>query len=165
MTKEQKRFYDQPYYQANREQKLSRQNTYSAMNRDREAARARAWRKANPEKQRALNVSWSIKNKAYISLCKKEYARKNPDIIHANRRLRKARMREARGIVTAAEWLAILRQYDGRCAYCLVSGAMTMDHVNPLSRGGTHTTDNVVPACLTCNTSKQARPMKEFLWT
>ncbi len=38
-----------------------------------------------------------------------------------------------------------------------------MDHVIPLSRGGKHALDNVVPACRGCNTSKNDRLPSE--WT
>ena len=34
----------------------------------------------------------------------------------------------------------------------------SLDHIVPLSRGGTHTLDNVAMACLSCNHSKNARP-------
>lgn len=33
-------------------------------------------------------------------------------------------------------------------------GAATIDHIIPISRGGTHTWDNVAPACLKCNLDK-----------
>ena len=34
----------------------------------------------------------------------------------------------------------------------------SLDHVVPLSAGGTHTLDNVAMTCLSCNVKKQARP-------
>jgi 5-methylcytosine-specific restriction endonuclease McrA len=56
--------------------------------------------------------------------------------------------------LTHDEWLALLAQHEERCAYC---GAPyeSIDHVVPLSRGGANVADNVVPACLSCNGSKQ----------
>lgn len=56
--------------------------------------------------------------------------------------------------VTVADWMKILKDFDYRCAYCGISGDMTVDHVLPLSRGGRHCVANLVPACLRCNTSK-----------
>jgi len=47
----------------------------------------------------------------------------------------------------------------GICHYCgcqVGSAALTMDHVIPVSRGGTSTRGNVVPACDACNKSKRA---------
>lgn len=162
---EAKRIYYKEYYKRNREAKLRRQNEYAAMNREREAMRARNWRKANPEKVRALNLSWTSRNKDHISSYKKDYLRNNRDIIQANRRLRKARIRGTplHHKITAEEWSEIINRYDHRCAYCFTSGKMTMDHVIAISRGGSHTSDNVVPACMSCNARKQARSVDEFL--
>lgn len=44
---------------------------------------------------------------------------------------------------------------DGhRCQYCN-GPAENLDHVTPRSRGGSHTWDNVVAACRSCNTRKK----------
>ncbi|MEU6633832.1 HNH endonuclease [Streptomyces parvus] len=48
-----------------------------------------------------------------------------------------------------------------RCAYCGES-AEHLDHVMPLSRGGTDTEDNMVPACAKCNLSKGAKTLEEW---
>ena len=71
-----------------------------------------------------------------------------------------ARKRGAKGGLTPLEWRAILKSYGGRCAYCGSPGS-TQDHVVPLSRGGTHTADNVVPACGSCNSRKHDKLILE----
>lgn len=41
------------------------------------------------------------------------------------------------------------------CAYCGADGvALQRDCVQPISRGGRYTLENVVPACRSCNASK-----------
>jgi 5-methylcytosine-specific restriction endonuclease McrA len=61
--------------------------------------------------------------------------------------------------LTADEWREIMEQSGHRCAYCgKPFGATlppTQDHVIPLSKGGNHTKDNVVPACKPCNSRKK----------
>lgn len=52
---------------------------------------------------------------------------------------------------------------DWRCVYC-GSGAETIDHVVPRSKGGTHTWDNVVAACAPCNHRKSDRTLAELGW-
>lgn len=52
----------------------------------------------------------------------------------------------------------------GRCAYCSERGS-TIDHVVPRSRGGAHRWDNVVLACLPCNSRKGDRLLRELGWT
>jgi 5-methylcytosine-specific restriction endonuclease McrA len=46
---------------------------------------------------------------------------------------------------------------DGRCYYCGLERKLTQDHVVPLSKGGSHSKDNVVAACRSCNSSKGDR--------
>ena len=52
------------------------------------------------------------------------------------------------------QWSALQVTWGG-CAYCGVTNlALQRDGVQPLSRGGRYTLENVVPACRSCNTSK-----------
>lgn len=57
--------------------------------------------------------------------------------------------------LTAAQWLETLKRAHYRCYYCKKKRPLTMDHVIPLSKGGLHTQENVVPACRECNSSKR----------
>jgi 5-methylcytosine-specific restriction endonuclease McrA len=52
--------------------------------------------------------------------------------------------------------------FDGRCAYCQ-SAATTIDHVVPVSRGGRSERGNLLPACGSCNSRKNARDFEAFL--
>lgn len=62
--------------------------------------------------------------------------------------------------ITPEVWGEILEYFNHACAYCLRQDVkLTMDHVIPLSKGGDHTVQNLVPACKSCNSSKNARPI------
>ena len=44
---------------------------------------------------------------------------------------------------------------DGpQCVYCEIAVATEVDHIVPLSKGGTNEFENLVPACRPCNTKK-----------
>ena len=43
--------------------------------------------------------------------------------------------------------------------------ATSLDHVVPISKGGQHTKDNLVPACAYCNGSKNDRPLLVWMAT
>jgi 5-methylcytosine-specific restriction enzyme A len=62
-------------------------------------------------------------------------------------------------------WKNILAK--GLCHYCgrkFPAVQLTMDHVVPVSRGGTSSRGNVVPACKKCNTEKKLKtPVEEAL--
>ena len=58
-------------------------------------------------------------------------------------------------------WIKSIRQsYTFACSYCgntYEIEKLTMDHVIPLSKGGSDTKDNLVPACRSCNSKKYNR--------
>jgi 5-methylcytosine-specific restriction endonuclease McrA len=56
----------------------------------------------------------------------------------------------------------LLEQFEHRCAYC-AAPATTWDHVVPVSNGGQTRPGNIVPACRSCNSSKGARNVAEWL--
>ncbi|NET53326.1 MAG: HNH endonuclease [Merismopedia sp. SIO2A8] len=55
----------------------------------------------------------------------------------------------------------VLRRDAHTCQYCGSKKKLTLDHVLPRSRGGTHTWDNVVTACDPCNSFKSDRTPRE----
>jgi CRISPR/Cas system Type II protein with McrA/HNH and RuvC-like nuclease domain len=73
-----------------------------------------------------------------------------------------------------AKWInkrrrARIYERDGwRCAYCDQSerpgeaGLLSLDHLRPLSRGGSNRTDNLVTACKSCNSARQNRSLRSF---
>lgn len=63
---------------------------------------------------------------------------------------------------TPDEWHNKVAKYNFSCAYCGAVNNLTCDHVVPLSKGGRNIIDNVVPACLSCNSSKNATDVVEW---
>jgi 5-methylcytosine-specific restriction endonuclease McrA len=51
----------------------------------------------------------------------------------------------------------VLRRDKHTCQYCGSTKKLTLDHVNPKSKGGKHSWDNVVIACERCNSRKGDR--------
>lgn len=93
---------------------------------------------ADPERYLAANREWAKANPEKVSL------------VHRVKRQRK----RAAGNLTAADWRAVLKRYGTLCLCCGSSEPPTIDHVIPLSRGGSNTVDNVQPLCNTCNMRK-----------
>lgn len=61
--------------------------------------------------------------------------------------------------LTVEEWGALLIAFNHSCAYCLCSAVkLTADHFIPLAAGGHTVAGNIVPACVSCNSSKQDKP-------
>ncbi|MGP9527087.1 MULTISPECIES: HNH endonuclease [Micrococcaceae] len=57
----------------------------------------------------------------------------------------------------------VLRRDAFTCAYCGKS-ANTIDHVIPRSRGGKNTWENLVAACLLCNSRKADKMLSQLGW-
>lgn len=58
------------------------------------------------------------------------------------------------------EWWSSLN--EPRCFYC-TEPATQIDHIVPVSRGGTHDLVNLVPACKPCNCRKGTKDALEFV--
>ena len=46
--------------------------------------------------------------------------------------------------------------FHGRCAFCGSNESLEWDHIVPVSKGGAHDAENMVPACQNCNRRKHA---------
>ena len=59
----------------------------------------------------------------------------------------------------------LIKKQGGMCANCKRKGKKVkwhMDHIIPISRGGSHTADNVQALCAFCNQSKNAKMPDEW---
>lgn len=66
---------------------------------------------------------------------------------------------------TRSQRINILNKFDQKCAYCgreLVYDILTIDHVIPLSLGGTNLINNLFPACELCNRLKANYKLEDF---
>lgn len=118
---------------------------------------------ANFERDREASRDWYYANYDRARETTDRWAREHPDEARAAIERARAKRLAAPGDITPAQWGALRRQFRGHCAYCGQPGRnFEMDHVVPLSRGGTHTSDNVVPACFACNRSKGRKLVNEW---
>ena len=60
----------------------------------------------------------------------------------------------------------IFERDEFKCHYCnkqLTRFTATLDHITPVSRGGDHSFDNLVTACLHCNSRRGNRPVMDAI--
>jgi 5-methylcytosine-specific restriction endonuclease McrA len=180
--REQQRAWSRARYARKREQECARATAYR-MTHPRTAEQL--------ARMRAASKAWRVANKGYDSLRYKTdpeyaarklkqsraYVARNHDAIRErsnaryasdpntrlSQRIRAHRRRNAEvaGSLTPQQWQGVFSFYEGRCVYCGESGT-SIDHVLPIVRGGTHSIDNVVPACRRCNSSKRSRTPTEW---
>lgn len=58
----------------------------------------------------------------------------------------------------------VLRRDNFACVYCGSTSNLTLDHVVPISKGGSNGWDNVVTACRPCNELKGNRSLEQMGW-
>lgn len=92
----------------------------------------------------------------------RNWQRNNPERHKINtqngQRRYKARKRNAPTISFTAEQLAErIAYYAARCWICRVASYEQLDHVKPLTKGGSHMLSNLRPACSACNNRKNDR--------
>lgn len=119
---------------------------YSSWCRDCNNQCKRQWYQAHAETERKNSAQWK---------------RENPEKLHAQLQIRYGRRRGAPGYATSEQVLARIAFYGGCCAYC--GGAYEhLDHVIPISRGGSNWPANLRPACEKCNTQKNDKTLLEW---
>jgi 5-methylcytosine-specific restriction endonuclease McrA len=133
-----------------------------------ERAKQRIYKRAadNKEAIRAYNTKYAREkyypnNRAKVARKNRLWQLRNPEKVRENNRARAAKAPP----LPAEKLRARFSVFGDRCAYCRAVGPLHADHVIPLSRGGPHIVANIRPACRTCNCSKNAKPLKEWLAT
>ncbi len=73
---------------------------------------------------------------------------------------RRARIKGAEGSYSNKEWIDLVDACGHRCAHCGRQEPeikLTVDHIIPISKGGTNYISNIQPLCGPCNSSKGNR--------
>ena len=128
----------------------------------------REWGALNKDKQRITDEKYRAENKKEISEYGKRYRSENKELISAHMRNRRALVRGAKGSHTAEQVFDLLLSQKGLCASCSTKlkhegrEKYHVDHVMPLSLGGTNSIDNLQVLCPHCNLSKHNKHPDEW---
>jgi CRISPR/Cas system Type II protein with McrA/HNH and RuvC-like nuclease domain len=135
---------------------------YNKFNHDRWLARpgnieqhresAKDWYHQNTERGKARVAAWILAN---------------PERHREHSRNAKAKRKKAEGSHTAADIAALFAEQNGLCLCGVVletngKDRYHVDHIIPLSRGGTNYPDNLQLLCRPCNRSKGTKTMQEW---
>lgn len=141
---------DRDSYWRNHAAKLERQARYRRANPERMARLKREWIARNPTWWHKGSTSPAARKR------RERWAAKNPDARASISRRRYARSRGAKGDCSLAAQRMRIEVWGWRCWIC--SDAYDqVDHVIPLSRGGSNWPANLRPICSCCNKIKAGR--------
>lgn len=165
------------YREANAETIQARKREYHQANAEAIRAKVVAWQRANPEQRREQRRRYRDAHREELRVkmleryyrlmaedpervrkLRRDWAKTRKGVL-ANRAARTAR-RGAPYTEESLAWIASL--VDPTCWYC-GRIATEIDHVIPVSRGGSGERSNLVPSCRSCNASKNAMGLEKFL--
>ena len=130
-------------------------------NRERKAETVRAWRSANRERVKAVQAEYRKRNRDAIADKSAVYASLNPHKIRANAQRQIAKRKGAK--IYEIRESDILRILMSPCSVKDCDNRdIELDHVIPLSRGGSHGVGNLQPLCAHHNRVKNNKTNLEF---
>lgn len=171
-------------YQANREQYIQKARQYALENRDKILEnkksyylknsesikkRAKQWELDNPEKAKERKFIYRQTHREEIKQSIKTWIENNREryniLKRANYRNYMANKKGAEGKHTAEDVKKLYEEQKALCNICdcAISEYYEVDHIDPISKGGTNWPSNLQLLCLYCNRSKNNKTMDEFL--
>lgn len=155
------------WYERNKEKVLESQKQYRNENKEKIAKRKKKYAEENKEHIAKYQKRYRIKNKEKLAKYIKEYGKKyykeNPHVQNIFRQKRIAMKHRLPCTLTPKQWTSIKEDFNNQCAYCGMTEEehlkefgeqLHQEHFIPLSEGGEYTHNNIIPACRSCNSSK-----------
>jgi 5-methylcytosine-specific restriction endonuclease McrA len=132
------------------------------------------WEKEHPDKSVEHQEKNCIRHRKYYVenrdgvLAKGKEYRHTPVGMEVDRRSARKHSHEVRtsGKLDVAAFYAKCAEFGWHCRICgreLTKDTVTIDHIIPVSMGGTNAIENLQPLCRSCNCRKRTRPMKEMV--
>jgi 5-methylcytosine-specific restriction endonuclease McrA len=129
--------------------------------------RRRAYYRNDPETAKALVKRRADSMRDQLRQYSREWYEANRERAIRDQYVHKARRRARQanaecGCVTEPALRLMAEMLGSKCVYC-GDPFEHWDHAVPLSRGGLHCLDNLVPACAPCNLRKRTQTQEEFM--
>jgi len=144
-----------------------KRSEWSEKNKERRKETNALWYKKNRDKVLGRSKKWQDDNRERVHHNAKVWARKNREKRSASARKRHAIKRGASGHHTEKDVFKILDMQNNRCAFCSKKVARRaidyhVDHIYPLSKGGSNGPENIQILCILCNLKKSNKDPVEY---
>ncbi len=119
------------------------------------------WKLAHPEREKAKHIRWRENNREKDRAKKRAWIKRNPEKVRQMfRNVQTVRSNAPGSGYTPEQWQLLKGRYNYQCLCCGKSEPeikLTVDHVVPLSKGGSNSIDNIQPLCSVCNSQKHTK--------
>ncbi len=152
------------FYAENKEEFLDKCRERHQMNRDQRLVVQAEWRRKNPNNR----TDWYLKNREKELQRSRQYGKDNPEKVSDWCRKRRARKNNAEGQHSPAEVTDLFARQRGLCASCKSKLSVRkpnryhIDHIVPISKGGSDWISNIQLLCPPCNSSKKDKLPEEW---
>lgn len=144
---------------------LKSQKRYTLKNRSKINNRKREYYKNNKKKFSDYYHEYNKNNKEYNRQKAKKWAESNKERYRENQKLyahkRRVLLKNVKHDFNKEEWKKCQEFFsDEKGKYCAYCGKhtenITLDHVIPVIKNGSHTKENILPSCSNCNSQKSS---------
>jgi 5-methylcytosine-specific restriction endonuclease McrA len=173
--KECKKLHGQQYYIDNKETFKTKRAVYQKAHLAEQYVHNQAWRKRNVEKVREAGKRQYASNPKHYQEVKSNWREANLVKVKAHQekyrlhhmpkmaeKTHKYRARKRLNGVYQVSEKELIKLYSSPCIACGTTKRISVDHIIPIVRGGTHGIGNLQSLCLKCNSSKNDRTMSEW---
>lgn len=157
--------YRDVYYANNPDKNKERWSKYYSKNKDKVDSKNKQYIRLNIEKIRQYTRRYYLENREVVLEKNKSHYRANVDKYMAKVHKRRALKLSNGGSYTKEEWERCIDFFNGCCAYSGVKinkENTHIEHIIPLTKGGSNNIYNIVPSLNRVNLSKGNRDMEEW---
>ena len=153
------------WYAANSDKAKADSKAYRESNPDIVKASQKAWRLANPERDRERKAEYYIANKDRVNAYSASWVAANPEAKRIHNQNDRAKRRSGSGILSKGLAGKLFKLQRGKCACCglPLGDNYHLDHITPLSRGGSNEDSNIQLLTQRCNNQKHGKDPIDFM--
>lgn len=146
--------YDRKYRECNKSRIRENQKRWEQRNPD----KIKKSREKSKHKTEISRIKWYAENRDVCLERSCNWRKNNRERVNITNKLRKNRKRANGGSFTNQEWVELCNSYNNVCIVpdCQNTN-LEVDHIVPVSKGGTGYIWNIQPLCKSCNLSKSTK--------